>query len=75
MGAAVAACSTFAKTLELPGLWRRRLAQERLSPSVLAKVEGEDVARELRRVYVGSVTELQWDVKVRMSSRHRLCNG
>ena len=76
------ASSTFAKTLEFPGLWRRRLAQVRLSAStlaklegedMLAKLEGEDVAHELRRLYVDSVTELQWDVKVRMSSRHRLC--
>lgn len=63
MGAAVAACSTFTKTLELPGLWRRRLAHVHLSPTTLAKVEGEDVARELRRLYVDAVTGLQWDVK------------
>lgn len=64
MGAAAAACSTFSKTLELPGLWRRRLAQLGLNPSIHAKLDRELDTRELRRLYVDVVTDLRWDITV-----------
>ena len=74
MGAAVAACSTFAKTLELPGLWRRRLCQVSLEPRVRAKLARELTTRELRGLYIDAVIDVIWDVTVSMCT-YRNGNG
>ena len=54
------ACSTFSKTLELPGLWRRRLAQVSLDPWTHATLDRELVTRELRRLYVDAVSDVRY---------------
>ena len=56
----MAACSTFANTIELPGLWRRRLGQIHLDSSTRAMLDRELVTRELRRLYIEAATQLHW---------------